>query len=276
VQGTLLRLAEIACWTGRLGEADVLAAEGMELAERTGSSAFLGSALYARALVDAHLGRCADARTAAAAIVSSFGGTLQGALGHWVLGFVELSVGDAAAADAQYAVAQRIVDTLGQREPGRFRFQPDHVEAVVELGDRERARAMVAALGERAAVFPRPWILATGERCRALLASAEGDLPGALAASEAALRHHERLEMPFERARTLLVQGRILRRLKQKRRARAALEEAAAVFAGLGSPLWAATAQHELQRVATRRASTVLTPTERRIAELAAAGLSNP
>jgi len=200
VQGTLLRLAEIACWTGRLGEADVLAAEGMELAERTGSSAFLGSALYARALVDAHLGRCADARTAAAAIVSSFGGTLQGALGHWVLGFVELSVGDAAAADAQYAVAQRIVDTLGQREPGRFRFQPDHVEAVVELGDRERARAMVAALGERAAVFPRPWILATGERCRALLASAEGDLPGALASSEAALRHHERLEMPFERA----------------------------------------------------------------------------
>jgi DNA-binding NarL/FixJ family response regulator len=81
--------------------------------------------------------------------------------------------------------------------------------------------------------------------------------------------------MPFERARTLLVQGRILRRLKQKRLARAALEEALAELERLGSAPWAGTVRAELRRVATRGAPGGLTPTERRIAELAASGLSN-
>ncbi len=276
VQGTLVRLAEIACWLGEWEEADALAAEGAELAERTGSSAYLGSALYARALVDAHRGRVDEARAAGEQIVDAFGTTLQGALGHWVLGFVALSLGEPAAADEQYSHAQAVVDALGQREPARFRFQPDHLEAVVELGELERARGMLASLEARAAVFPRPWILATGSRCRALVLAAEGETTAALAAVEDALEHHERLEMPFERARTLLVKGRILRRLRQKRRARAALEEAAAAFAQLGAALWVAAANDELRRVATRRAPTTLTPTERRIAELAATGLSNP
>ena len=82
--------------------------------------------------------------------------------------------------------------------------------------------------------------------------------------------------MPFERARTLLVQGRILRRLKQKREARGALDQALAEFERLGNVTWARTTALELRRVATRRAPDELTPTERRIAELAASGLSNP
>src|SRR5262249_51730429 len=72
------------------------------------------------------------------------------------------------------------------------------------------------------------------------------------------------------------VQGVILRRLKQKRRAREVLEEAAAEFGRLGSPLWLERAQGELGRVAARRATEGLTATELRIARLAADGLSNP
>jgi DNA-binding CsgD family transcriptional regulator len=276
VQGTLIRLAEIACWTGDWVDADRLADECMALADRTASSALLGSSLYARGLVDAHLGRLGEARAAGVEIVATFGSTTQGALGHWLLGFVALSRGDPKTADNEYSRAQAIVDAQGQREPARYRFQPDHVEAVVELGDVKRARARLGTLEQRAAAFPRPWILATNARCRALVAAADGDLAGAAAAAVEAMGHHEALEMPFERARTLLVQGRILRRLKQKRDARSTLEEAVRVFARLGAVTWVQTANAELRRLATRRAPDELTPTERRIAELAATGLSNP
>lgn len=278
VQGTLVRLTEIACWTGELPEADRLAAEGMALADRIGSTAYLDSALFARGLVDAHLGRVDAARAAGDRIVERFPeeSKQHAAVGHWVLGFIALSVGDAAAADAAYTRAAEAVALYRQREPARFRFHPDHIEAVVEVGDLPRAHELLRAFEERAVVFPRPWILATGARCRALVLAAEGDLAGALAAAENALEHHEHLEMPFERARTLLVTGVILRRLKQKRRAREALEQAAGEFARLGSPLWLDRSKRELERVAVRRATDVLTATELQIARLAADGLSNP
>jgi DNA-binding CsgD family transcriptional regulator len=277
VQGTLVRLAEIACWTGDAVEADRLADECMALADRTSSSTQLGGSLYARGLVDAHLGRLDEARVAGEEIVATFGTTTQGALlGHWLLGFVSLSLADPATADREYTRAQTIVDAQGQREPARYRFQPDHIEAVIELGDVARAREMLARLEQRAAVFPRPWALATNARCRALVAAAEGDLTAAGEVAAAAVAAHEELAMPFERARTLLVQGRILRRLKQKREARAALDQALAEFERLGDVTWAGTTAAELRRLATRRAPDALTPTERRIAELAASGLSNP
>lgn len=276
VQGTLVRLAEIACWTGDWVDADRLADECMALADRTASPALLGSSLYARGLVDAHLGRLDDARAAGEDIVATFSLSTQGALGRWLLGFVAFSLGDPEAADEEYSRAQAILDAQGQREPARYRFQPDHVEAVVELGDLTRARAMLGMLEQRANIFPRPWALATNSRCRALVAAADGNLTAAAAAAVEAMAHHESLEMPFERARTLLVQGRILRRLKQKRDARAAIEEARRAFAALGAETWVQTADAELRRLATRRAPDSLTPTEQRIAELAATGLSNP
>ena len=82
--------------------------------------------------------------------------------------------------------------------------------------------------------------------------------------------------MPFERARTLLVQGRILRRQKQKRQARSALEEALADLRAARSRNVGAYGRLRGPRLATRRAPDELTPTERRIAELAATGLTNP
>ena len=113
VQGTLVRLAEIACWTGDWADADRLADECMALADRTASSAFSGSSLL-------HAGsstlprRLDEARAAAAEIVATSGPTT---LGHWLLGFAALSIGDAGTADREYTRAQAIVDAQGQREP---------------------------------------------------------------------------------------------------------------------------------------------------------------
>jgi DNA-binding CsgD family transcriptional regulator len=112
-------------------------------------------------------------------------------------------------------------------------------------------------------------------RCRALLHAARGELDEALASVERSLKEHDRCPVPFERARTLLVHGQILRRLKQKRLARTVLEEAHAIFAQLGAELWEARAREELQRVMSRSAPDDLSPTELRIAQLAAAGRTN-
>ncbi len=105
--------------------------------------------------------------------------------------------------------------------------------------------------------------------------AARGELDAAAEALDRAVAEHERCAVPFERARTLLVRGRVQRRLKRKREARAALEEALAIFRRLGAEPWAARAEAELQRVAVRRAPLDLSATELRIARLAASGLTN-
>ena len=82
--------------------------------------------------------------------------------------------------------------------------------------------------------------------------------------------------MPFDRARTLLVLGRVLRRAGKRTQARAVLTEAHAAFRQIGALAWAERAQAEESRLGGRGArSGVLTPTEARVAELAAVGLSN-
>jgi DNA-binding NarL/FixJ family response regulator len=65
-------------------------------------------------------------------------------------------------------------------------------------------------------------------------------------------------------------------RRKEKKLADATLREAVLIFEELGSPLWAEQARTELGRVGLRRREPdELSETERRVAELAADGLSN-
>jgi DNA-binding CsgD family transcriptional regulator len=157
-----------------------------------------------------------------------------------------------------------------------LRFLPDDVEALVALGRLDYAQTLLDEFESRARSLDRPSALAAAGRCRALLFAARGDLPGALASLEAALVEHERVPIPFERARTLLVLGATLRRAKRKTAPRAALEEALAVFERLGAPLWVQKARAELARVGGRPGPAAgLTPSERRLAELVAEGHSN-
>jgi DNA-binding NarL/FixJ family response regulator len=192
-----------------------------------------------------------------------------------VLGFLALSLEDMVGSQMHLGAAVSRLEMRGEREPARYRIHPDLAEAVIALGDLGRAAEMLHHLDERGRVFPRPWILATAARVRALLLAARGDVEAALASAESALEHHAALEMPFERARTVLVRGRLLRRRNQRRAARSALEEARAEFERLGAVLWAARATDEMSRVPVRKTPSDLTPTEERIASLAAEGLTN-
>jgi DNA-binding CsgD family transcriptional regulator len=84
------------------------------------------------------------------------------------------------------------------------------------------------------------------------------------------------LEVPLERARTLLCLGVTRRRAHRKRAAREALEQAGAIFEESTARPWADKARAELARIAGRRpSSNEVTETEHRVAELAAAGRSN-
>ena len=112
-------------------------------------------------------------------------------------------------------------------------------------------------------------------RGRGLLAATQGDLGSGIAAVDAALRAHDDLPIPFERARTLLLAGTIHRRRKEKRLADERLREALALFEGIGTPVWAERARAELARISGRAPSGGLTPTEERVAGLVAQGRSN-
>jgi DNA-binding CsgD family transcriptional regulator len=89
-------------------------------------------------------------------------------------------------------------------------------------------------------------------------------------------------DAPLVQARALVDLGRALRRLKRPTEAREPLREALAVAERIGAKLVAETARNELGATGERRRKTqalaglkALTPSERRVASLAAEGMSN-
>jgi DNA-binding NarL/FixJ family response regulator len=87
---------------------------------------------------------------------------------------------------------------------------------------------------------------------------------------------HERLPMPFERARTQLWLGQLQRRQRQKDTARATFRGALQAFDAMGTLLWADRARVEFAGVnVTSSLNRTLTSSERRVAVLAASGMTN-
>lgn len=266
-------------WRGDLGRATERAAEAGQLAALLGDHGAAGSALVCSALVHAHSGSVAEVRTEAAEAVRRFeqlSSPVFIAFALWALGLAELSVGNPAAAHAALgAVADRLL-TMGPLDPTHGVFLPDEIEALIGLGELERAEPLVEWLSERGAALDRSWALAAAGRCRALLSAAQGNIEGAFAAFDAALVQHDRSQMPFDRARTLFVLGRLQRRTRQRSRAGATLAEALDLFERFGAQRWAERAAAELEPLRVRSAHPdQLTSTEALVAELAARGLPN-
>jgi DNA-binding CsgD family transcriptional regulator len=276
---SLVMLAELDCWLGNWQQSRQQALQAIEAAEQSGQKPWQPYASYTLALVDAH---CGELDTAHATAERAFHVAMQ-ADDSWVglhhlavLGFVELSRDEPAAANRYLTQALRLCESVGLGDPGICDLHGDHIEAVTGLGDLQRAGQLLDALERRYRRAPRPWIEAVFYRSRAVVRLAEGDLDGAEDAVRRAMDARLELPMPFVHARTLLVQGRLLRRRKEKLAARDALLAAQRTFDRLGARRWSDHAAAELHRLGLRRGPAHdLTPTEERIARLVASGMSN-
>ncbi len=276
---TLSALSEVECAAGEWAAAASYADEGYDIIVHAGLEEIRDQMLYSRAHVAALMGRIDEARrdaTEGASLAAAQGNLGIELANRSVLGFIALSVGDLEDVVRALDPADRLLESNGVREPGAFPFVPDLAEALIALGRLDRAKQIVDRLQEQGTDLDRPLALATAARCRALIAAALGDPPGALLELERALAEHERVAIPFESARTLLVYGETLRRMKSKREARESLEGARSRFEALGARLWEARADEALARIGGRSASrTELSETERRVADVVALGLSN-
>ena len=195
---------------------------------------------------------------------------------EWVLGFLELSRGDAGGALEHLDRVEPMYLALGVLEPAMEWYVPDLLDALLVAGEADRAERTLAPWEHRARALDRAWALAVAARTRALLKVAAGDQDGAFVCFQEALAEHERSKDPFQHARTLLALGATERRAKRRRAARETLEQALALFAELPAPLWAEKARSELARISGRTASRgELTEGERRVAGLVAEGRSN-
>jgi DNA-binding CsgD family transcriptional regulator len=271
--------SELETRVGNWAEAGRRAERAVERSRQAGLATIYVWSRYTQALVAAHLGHVQPAREAAddaLKVAGELGATAPITQTTALLGFLELSLDEFAAAHDRLGPLSELIVTVGIAEPGVVRFMPNEIEALIALGQLDEADHLIALLDERAQKLDRISARAALGRCRALRAAAVGEFDAARAALEEALQQHGRLNEPFELGRTLLAQGTIERRALQRSRARTVLGQALELFDGLGAALWAEKAAAELARIPGRQpVASGLSEAERRVAELAAQGLAN-
>jgi DNA-binding CsgD family transcriptional regulator len=274
----LYHFSELECWAGNWEAAEDYALEACRVAEESRQHTMRPATLYSLALVRAHRGEVQQARELAdeaLALCDRTGNVPVRSMVLSVLGFIAGSLDDAHAAHSHLSSLAEVASAVGLGEPSVVKFLPDEIEALAALGEMSRAWALTRQLEDQGKSLGRPWALATAARCSAYLGALDGDLGRARTACDQALSEHERLPMPFELGRTLLVKGMIERRASHLPTARAALDQALGIFRHLGAPLWAAKASRELSAIAVRTPMDGLTETERRLAALIAQGRTN-
>jgi DNA-binding CsgD family transcriptional regulator len=261
-------------WT----EAREHALEAERGSRQNGQAEGLSFALAALAAVEIGLGHQAAGRQAALegmALAREVGGRASELANRAALGYLALSVGDTEVGAAELRLAIEPLLREGYVDPATLRPLPDLAEALVALGRVAEAVPLLDRFEGVARRLDRPSALAASLRVQGLIAATGGDEESAERVFAEALQHHGRVNEPFERGRTLLAQGESLRRFRRRGRARDALAEAVAIFAGLGAPRWHERATAELARTGHRETGSTLTPTERQVAELVAAGRTN-
>jgi DNA-binding CsgD family transcriptional regulator len=255
------------------------AARARKLATDNGQQTFLALALGMAALVEAHLGRDADARATAAEgfeLCARCGvvGTLLFLYGS--LAVLELAEERPAPAHEIFGGIAASISQMGIADPSAVRLFPGEVEALASLGAVDEAEALLRPFEARAGELGRRWALAASLRCRGIIADARGDHAAAAEILDQAVADHRALGMPFELGRTLLLKGEVGRRARQKRSAREDLQECVDLFDEVGATRWALRGRRALATIGGRVAQADrLTPAEQRVADLAAAGHSN-
>jgi DNA-binding NarL/FixJ family response regulator len=271
----LYTLAEVELRRGRTAEALRAVEEATEIADYWGVVHAEAAVLPTAALVNGTVGDVDEARRAAERALELMRPVGYDAIvrqAERALGFLELSLGNAAAA---HVVLEPLITRSGLGNPWAEAAAADEIEALLGMGRVADAEALLAAFAAQVERTRRPRASAAAARSAALAAAAHDDLDEALGQAERAVTLAAASE-PLERGRALLVLGLVARRAKRRRAARDALESALRVFDALPAPLWAQRARAELERIGGRRGSAgELTPSEQRVADLVLAGKTN-
>jgi len=196
-------------------------------------------------------------------------------MAEWALAFLDLGAG-------RYGAA---LDRLEMTASGlRYFIHPlcfasDQVEAAVRLGETDRAAEPLGRFATWADAIGQPRAHGVLHRCRALLdhrASAEDHF-------RSALELHADCGQPFEHARSALLYGEWLRRVRRSTDARIQLRTALSLFDRAGAVPWAGRARAELRAAGAAAVPEIpaldrlslLTPQELQVTRLAASGATN-
>jgi len=256
--------------------ADEMYAEAVALAEETEHPVDRGFALAGWSILQARQGRAADA-TAHAREALRLGSEHEVHLARlwarWALADSCAGEGRMAEAVAAYEVVAQLLRELDVSDPDLSPV-PELVECRRQTGSARDVVPVAVAFLDQATRKGQPWALARAHRAMAVaLGDERSDAEFA-----AALALHKRTLDAYETARTQLSYGAHLRRTRRRAEARPLLRAALSTFEHLGAVPWADRAAAELDatgETAVRHGAslvTSLTPQERQIATLLAAG----
>ncbi|MGW3410743.1 LuxR C-terminal-related transcriptional regulator [Streptomyces sp. NPDC000888] len=268
-------------WTGRTRAAEADTLDALRQAYATGQdngACHLQAALAMFAALTGDEEVCLERAEAARTYALARGLGLPAALALFALAFLDLGAGRFAASAARLRALAGFGPGHGHRAI-RHLATPLYVEAAVRSGDTRVARAAHADYDRWARTIRSADDLALSARCHALLASG----PEAVEHYRTALDLHASGTRDFERARTELLFGGALRRLRRRTEARDRLHSALEAFEHFGAPRGAAQARAEL-RVLGEPASPArgaddlaarLTAQQLMVARMAAEGATN-
>ncbi|MFJ9371081.1 AAA family ATPase [Nocardia sp. NPDC101769] len=277
--GALCQLAMAEVHVGHLREALVHADEGLRLGQSTGQWRRLDDIHCVLAIIAAIQGddeRCRALAEPALDHAVQHGLTYTAAGGMYALELADLIQG-------RY---DAVLDRLDPITTGMLRtqsvlciFAADRVEAAARARQPARAVESARRMQRWAAANGQPWTAAMALRCQGLLATGDDEAEDYFGR---AVELHSHGGRPFERARTHLVYGEMLRRANRKIDARTHLRSALDTFQRLGARPWADRALAEIRATGEagvqspgRSAYDTLTPKELQVVRLAATGLSN-
>lgn len=264
VPRTLEYLAYAEMRAGRHTRARSRAREGLAAALQAGranTAAHHRAVLALTASVEGDGAAVASEAASALATARRHGLAQTGALAEWALARADLGAGRPEAAAARL---RGLVRPGGGHFAVRPLLMPCFIEAAVLAGRVEEARPVAEELRAWAGFGIDRTAFAQLARVQALIAAADAVAPepvGGTASARSAPRAPEsadalfqravRLHLDaagdFERARTLLLYGKWLRRRRRPRQARAVLRDALHGFERCGAAGWAAQAREELR-----------------------------
>ena len=269
----LPRVGYAELWEGSWASASANLSEGLRIAREIGQHDLVSYQLVLLALIAAHRGDEDECRSLAGEsleLSSARRFVLATESAHWALTVLELGLG-------RTEEALLHARAISNRGIGLWAML-DRAEAAVHAGEREAAREWLAYFEPWAENGGAAWARAVALHCRGLLSDDERESERLF---RAALDAHAKATRPFERSRTELALGELLRRARRRVEAREHLRAALNGFEGLGARLWAERARMELRasgQVARRRDPSTtdeLTAQELQIVHLVAQGLSN-